>query len=112
MRNLSMLVFVFTSVFASLAMAGESKIVINSPVNGAKLDSEEQNKLDYNVTLAGEGDHIHVYVDGNQKALLREMKGSYKLESLAHGSHEICIKIVNKNHTPTGVNRCVKVSVQ
>lgn len=112
MRNLSMLVLVLASIAAPLAVAAESKIDISSPVDGARLDTKAQNKLDYNVTIGGDGDHIHVYVDGKQVALLRQMKGSYTLESLAQGSHEICIKIVNKNHTPIGVDRCVKVMAQ
>jgi len=112
MRNLSMLVLVLASVAAPLATAAESKIEISSPVDGAKLDAMEQNKLDYNITLANDGDHIHVYVDGKEAALLRQMKGSYTLESMAQGNHEICIKIVNKNHTPVGVERCIKVEVE
>lgn len=112
MRNLSMLVLILASIAAPLAAAAESKIDISSPVDGARLDAKAQNKLDYNVTLGGDGDHIHVYVDGKQVALLRQMKGSYTLESLAQGNHEICIKIVNKNHTPIGVDRCVKVAAQ
>ncbi len=112
MRNLSMLVLILASIAAPLAAAAESKIDISSPVDGAKLDTKAQNKLDYNVTLGGDGDHIHVYVDGKQVALLRQMKGSHTLESLAQGNHEICIKIVNKNHTPIGVDRCVKVMAQ
>lgn len=107
-----MLVLILASIAAPLAAAAESKIDISSPVDGAMLDTKAQNKLDYNVTLGGDGDHIHVYVDGKQVALLRQMKGSHTLESLAQGNHEICIKIVNKNHTPTGVDRCVKVMAQ
>jgi len=112
MRKLSMLVLVLSSIAAPLAVAAESKIDISSPVDGAKLDAKAQNKLDYNITLGGDGDHIHVYVDGKQAALLRQMRGSYTLDPLAQGNHELCIKIVNKNHTPIGVDRCVKVTVQ
>ena len=112
MRNLSMLLFVFASFAAPLAVAAESKIDISSPVDGAKLDAMEQNKLDYNITLASDGDHIHVYVDGKETAVLRQLKGSHTLENLAPGKHEICIKIVNKNHTPTGVERCIMVEAQ
>jgi hypothetical protein len=112
MHKLSMLVLVFASLAAPLATAAETKIEISSPVDGAKLDAMEQTKLDYNITLANDGDHIHVYVDGKQTALLRQLKGSHTLESLAQGNHEICIKIVNKNHTPIGVERCIKVEVK
>jgi len=111
MRNLSMLVFVIASVAAPLAMAAESTIEIISPADGAKLDAMEQSKMEYNVTLGNGADHIHVYVDGKEAALLRQMKGSYTMATLAPGNHEICIKIVNKNHTPIGVERCIKVEV-
>jgi len=112
MRNLSMLVLVLASVAAPLATAAETKIEISSPVDGAKLDAMEQNKLAYNITLGDGADHIHVYVDGEEAALLRQMKGSYTMENMSPGNHEVCIKIVNKNHTPIGVERCIKVTVQ
>ena len=112
MRNLSMLILVLASVAAPLATAAETKIEISSPADGAKLDAMEQNKLDYSVTLGSGADHIHVYVDGKEAALLRQTKGSYTMETLSPGNHEICIKIVNKNHTPIGVERCIKVGVE
>jgi uncharacterized protein YfaP (DUF2135 family) len=112
MHNLFMLVLVFASIAAPTAMAAETKIEISAPVNGAKLDAMEQSKLDYSVTLGNGADHIHVYVDGKETALLRQTKGSYTMETLSPGNHELCIKIVNKNHTPIGVERCVKVGVE
>jgi hypothetical protein len=111
MRNLSILFFVIASIAAPLAMAAESKIEIISPADGAKLDAMEQSKMEYNVTLGKGADHIHVYVDGKEEALLRQMKGSYTMATLSPGNHEICIKLVNKNHTPIGVERCIKVEV-
>lgn len=112
MRNLSMLVLILSSFSAAPAMAAGSSIDIISPVDGAKLNSKAQNKMDYNITLGSDGNHIHVYVDGKQVALLRQMKGSYTFDSLAQGKREICIKIVNAGHTPIGVERCVKVAVE
>ena len=112
MRNLSMLVLVLASIAASVATAAETKIEISSPADGAKLDATEQSKLDYNVTLGSGADHIHVYLDGKETALLRQMKGSYTMETLSPGNHAICIKIVNKNHTPIGAERCIKVEVE
>lgn len=112
MRNLSVLLVVLASVISPLAMAAGSRIDIGSPVDGAKLDVMEQNKLDYDITLGSDGDHIHVYVDGKETALLRQMKGSYTMENLAPGKHDICIKIVNRNHTPIGVERCIKVEAE
>ena len=112
MRNLSMLVFILTSFTASLAMAAAARIDIVSPSDGARLDDMEQHKLVYEVTLGGGGDHAHLYVDGKEIALLRQTKGSMNLDPMERGTHEICAKMVNKNHTPIGVERCIKVTVE
>lgn len=112
MRNLSLLMLVLTSLAAPLAMAADRNIDIISPVDGAKLDSKAENKMDYSVNLGEEGGHIHVYVDDEEMAVLRQMKGSYTFDPLAKGKHDICIKIVNRNHTPSGVERCIKVTVE
>src|SRR5665647_1213373 len=74
MRKLSALVLVFASLASPAATAAVSKIDISSPADGAKLDVMEQNKLEYNVTLGDGADHIHVYVDGTEAALLRQMQ--------------------------------------
>ncbi|MDO8463706.1 MAG: hypothetical protein Q7S46_00410 [Gallionella sp.] len=112
MRNLSMLVLILTSLTTSLALAAEAKIDITSPADGSKLDAKAQSKFAYEVTMGGESDHAHLYVDGKQVALLRQMKGNHTLDPLARGMHEICAKIVNKNHTPIGVERCIKVTAE
>lgn len=112
MQDLPMLLLMLASLTGPAAMATEAKVDITSPVDGSMVEAKAQNKLVYDVTLGGSGDHIHVYVDDKQVALLRKMKGSYNLDPLTHGSREICIKMVNKNHTPIGVERCVKVMAE
>jgi len=88
-----------------------SLVDISAPVDGAGIDAKAQIKLDYDITLGGEGDHAHLYVDDRRIAMLRQMKGSYMIFPLDPGIREICIKVVNSNHTPIGVSRCVKVTV-
>ena len=44
--------------------------------------------------------------------ILRQLRGSYTLESLSAGKHAICIKVANKAHTPIGLQRCINVSVE
>ena len=88
-----------------------SKVVISTPADGDKIDAKAQIKLDYEVTLGGEGDHAHLYVDDRRIAMLRKLKDSYMIFPLDPGVREICIKVVNRNHTPIGVTRCVKVTV-
>ncbi|OOG55974.1 hypothetical protein [Polaromonas sp. C04] len=95
-----------------VAGAVEGSVTITSPKDGAKLDVMNQTQLVYDVVPGPRGDHVHVYVDDKEVGILRQLKGSYTLESLAAGQHAICIKVVNKAHTPIGLQRCVNVSVE
>ena len=112
MCNLPILAFIFTSLAASPALAAGAKIDIISPSDGSRLDDMERHELVYEVTLGGGGEHVHLYVDGKETTLLRRTKGSITLDPMARGMHEICAKMVNKNHTPIGVERCIKVTVE
>lgn len=94
------------------AAAAEPSVAISSPVDGAVLDVMAQNKVQYEVVPGPRGDHIHFYVDGEETAILRQLKGSHTLGSLASGQHELCIKVVNRNHTPTGVEKCITVTAE
>lgn len=106
------LMFSMILAFASAAFAEEASVKILSPADGAKLDAMAQNKISYEVVAGPKGDHTHLYLDGKEAAILRQLKGSHTFETLAAGSHEICIKVVNKNHTPIGVEKCIKVKVE
>lgn len=102
----------FALSLGTAATAAEPSVTILSPADGATLDVMEQNKVEYEVVPGPHGDHVHFYVDGEETAILRQLKGSYTLGSLAPGQHELCIKVVNKNHTPIGVEKCIAVAVQ
>lgn len=93
-------------------LAAEGSVTIVSPKDGAKLDAMAQNKIVYDVVPGPRGDHVHVYVDGKEVGILRQLKGSYTFETLSPGKHNICIKVVNKAHVPIGIERCVNVSVE
>jgi hypothetical protein len=104
------------SVEASQAVTGvtsqetalvETIIDIITPLDGAKLNARVPNPLDYNVTLAGDDDHIFVYIDGVKTQKLRRMQGSYTLEFIPLGKHEICIKVAYKDDMLTGQQRCI-----
>jgi hypothetical protein len=99
-------------VLAFPVYAQDAAVKILSPADGATLDAKAKNQVTYDTVPGPKGDHVHVYVDGSEVAVLRQLKGSYALESLAAGSHQLCIKVVDKNHTPIGVEKCVKVTVK
>lgn len=94
------------------ARAEDGSVKIVSPADGAKLDAMAMNSISYEVVPGPRGDHTHLYVDGREVAVLRRLSGSQPLETLSPGAHELCIKVVNKAHTPIGVQRCVKVRVE
>ncbi len=104
---------------ALLALAGislplaaqEGSVRIVTPADGAKLDAFDQNRISYEVVPGPKGDHVHLYVDGKETAILRQLKGSHALETLSPGAHDVCVKVVNKAHVPIGVEQCIKVNV-
>ena len=111
----SLIYFILGAVSLACAQAGfaaDASVKITSPADGAKLDAMAQNKLVYEAIPGPKGDHMHLYVDGKEAAILRQLKGSYALETLAPGKHDICVKVVNKGHTPIGVEQCIKVTAE
>ena len=66
-------------------------------------------KLVYDVAPGTKGDHIHIYVDGEQTALLRQFKGTYTVDKLTAGKHWLCIRVIDKGNTPVGLEKCVGV---
>lgn len=97
---------------ASALAADDPFVRITQPADGATLDSMAENKVFYDVRPGDRGDHVHLYVDDREIAVLRQMQGSYPLETLPPGAHDICIRIVNKAHVPTGVQDCVVARVE
>jgi hypothetical protein len=110
--TLSVALMLGSFLLAPACMAAEGSVTITSPQDGAKLDVMNQNKIVYDVVPGPKGDHVHVYVDDKEVGILRQLKGSYTLESLSAGKHTLCIKVVNKAHAPIGLQRCVNVSVE
>lgn len=108
--------FVFGALLALASaplplLAQEGSVRILTPADGARLDAFDQNRISYEVVPGPKGDHVHLYVDGKETAILRQLKGSYPLETLSPGSHDVCVKVVNKAHVPIGVDQCIKVNV-
>jgi hypothetical protein len=98
-------------VCSQMSLAENASVKITSPAEGVKLDAMAQNKVVYEVIPGPSGDHVHLYTDNKETAILRQLKGGYTLETLSPGKHNICVKVVNKGHTPIGVEQCVNVTV-
>ena len=97
-----------------LALAAGS-ITILSPKEGATLPSGSGDKLEYNVTLGPDGNHLHVYVDNQDPIVDRNVHGcpcSIDLPQLSSGNHVIAVKEATVSHVLTGVESSVKFSVK
>ena len=109
MKLLKPLLVICSIGLAGSALAQDASVTISSPMNGAKVGMSGI-KVDYSVVTGPKGDHVHFYVDGNEAAVLHQLKGSYTVDMLKAGDHDLCIKIVDKGHTPIGVEKCIKVT--
>jgi hypothetical protein len=94
-----------------VAIAAEGSVAISSPKEGAHFSPTKDIELVYDISLGDKGDHTHLYIDDKEILTLRNLKGSQSLGTLPAGMHEICVKVVNKAHTPIGPQQCVNVHV-
>ena len=108
-----------TSVAAAILFSGTvlaaGSITILTPKDGAVLNSGSGNKLEYNVQLSPNGNHLHVYIDNGDPIIDRSVSGcpcSLDLPDLGPGKHEIVIKEATSSHAMTGVEGHVTVNVK
>lgn len=104
-----LLVFGF---YVPASIAADASVAISSPADGAKISPETIVDVVYEVSMGDKGDHTHLYLDDNESLTLRGLKGRHSLGTLSPGRHEICIKVVNKAHTPIGAQECIIIGVE
>jgi hypothetical protein len=90
------------------AYSDEGSVTISSPADGSKLTGSSA-KIVFDVAPGSKGEHVHVYVDGEEVGRLHQLKGSYTVDKLSVGKHWLCIRVVDKGHTPVGLEKCVSV---
>ena len=110
------------AAFVLLALAGPvsaadstGSITITSPANGAVLQSTTGNKLEFNVHLSPNGNHVHIYVDDQDPIVDRDISRcpcSIDLPKLSPGKHTVVVKEATSGHAMTGVQGAVTVSVK
>jgi hypothetical protein len=89
-----------------------ASIKILSPADQSVLDAGESYPLSYEVTPGTGGDHFHVWVDDKRGPGIHDTKGTYSLPKMKPGEHVITIKIVDKDHVPTGPEKSISVTVK
>jgi len=118
MKQLNSLFIGFTLVaLAGPVLAADSagSITITSPANGAVLQSATGNKLEFNVSLSPNGNHVHIYVDDQDPIVDRDVSRcpcSITLPKLSSGKHTIVVKEATSSHAMTGVQSSVTATVK
>lgn len=118
MKQLKSLFIGFALVaLASPVFAADSagSITITSPVNDAVLQSATGNKLEFNVHLSPNGNHVHVYIDDQDPIVFRDVSHcpcSIALPKLSSGKHTIVVKEATSGHAMTGTQSSVTATVK
>lgn len=110
MRNLILLFTVLASLITPLAQA-ESTIEITSPIDNSKL-SLNTLTLEYKAFLEGEDDHVIIFIDDMKMQSMRKTRTEYEIEKMPLGKHEVCIKVALKDHSLTGRQQCVHITIE
>ena len=100
---------VSTLALCAAAQADDAAVAISSPADGSKVGLTGI-KLVYDVTPTPKAEHVHIYVDGEQASQQHQLKGSYTIDKLTAGKHTLCVRVVDKGHTPIGLEHCVQVN--
>ncbi len=120
MKTFKTLLFSLLFGITTIAFAADGSITITSPADGATIKAGTKTELVYEINPGPRGDHLHIYVgdkDGVIKAgdmgdIVRSFKGSHTLPKLAGGEYTIIIKVVDRGHTPVGIEKTIKVTVK
>lgn len=107
--------FALAALLSPVFAADSGSITITSPANGAMLPSDSGNKLEFNVHLSPNGNHVHIYVDDQDPIVFRDVSHcpcSIKLPSLSSGKHTIVVKEATSGHAMTGVQASVTATVK
>jgi len=102
------------SVFAA-DTAAKGAITITAPVNDAVLQSAVGNKLEFNVKLSSNGNHVHIYIDDQKPIVYRDVSRcpcSVDLPQLTSGKHTIAVKEATSSHALTGLESSVTATVK
>jgi len=108
-RNSCTLLTLGIALWGTNALADDN-VKITSPADGSKVKSSEPVNVIYDITPNPGGDHAHIYVNDKEAGILRKLKSSFSLDPLPAGDHTLCVKVVNRGHSPIGQENCVKIT--
>jgi hypothetical protein len=91
--------------------SGPSQIIIVSPRPGDLLPAGVEVLMTYQLIrgLRDNGDHIHVYIDGENDGTSKRSPRS--LGKLTPGKHIVVVKVANQDHDPVKVEATVQFEI-
>ncbi|CAH1215561.1 hypothetical protein PAECIP111891_04255 [Paenibacillus allorhizoplanae] len=93
------------AIDASYKVDGKN-VTITYQTSNFKLSEEDMNKAN----VLGEG-HLHLYVDGKQKAMIGKT-GPLTLTNLTTGAHEIKLELQQNDHKEINVEKILNIVVK
>ncbi len=102
-----------SALAAEEPMMGSVSII--SPKTDAVLKSGAANKLEFDVKLGPNGNHVHIYVDNGSPIVDRDIgycPCTIDLPKLSPGKHTIAVKEATSAHALTGAQASVTVMVK
>lgn len=88
----------------------DDNVKITSPADGGMVKSSEPVNIIYDITPGPGGNHAHIYVNDKEAGILRKLKSSFSLDPLPSGTHTVCLKVVNRGHSPIGQESCITIT--
>ena len=106
-------ILICSSVFAedTPMTIGASKIIILAPKSGEKIPASEEVLLSYQLVhgLRDNGDHIHVFLDGEGQGTTKRSPRS--LGKLSPGKHSVTLKVSTRDHDTVHIETTVEFEV-
>lgn len=92
----------------------KGKIIIKSPKEGDVIRSELATvKVEFEILDKGnEGEHAHIYVNGDCKAMVSSGKSNHFVSGLKNGDYAIGVRLVSIFHEETGAQDWVIIKVK
>lgn len=90
----------------------QASVMISAPADGATLAANQPVKVSYQAKPGPKGNHVHLYVNGERTAVLRQLAGDYELGMLKPGKYTLSVEIVTKDHQHIGVGKEISVEVR
>lgn len=106
----SLSLLALSTVLWGSGVLADANVKISSPADGSHIKIGEPVNVVYDITPNPGGDHSHIYVNGKEAGILRKLKNTFSLDPLPAGTHDLCIKVVNKGHASIGQETCIKVT--